>query len=982
MKKLIILCTSIIVLVTLGFMTAYFLISTENISYDKSLLNMDMVVNSTQDFNIIINDAENDTNQDNFSINYSNELISVENKDNKPEIKDGNVRGQKIATYTFKANKAGSTDVKITFNSASGTSEIPLVINVTDGSENYPFVIKNETQLRSIGSGSYKLDGNYVLSNNIILEGEWTPIAGEFVGTFNGNGNSILNMKYNNEQNILEYFGLFEQIGTTGKVYNLNISNVAVNGKFNNAGVIAGVNKGEIYNLSVSSTLLNNEVDNKNSYTGGIVGKNISEDAGLYGKIVSTSFDGELTVNKGQLGGISGANVGATIGYTYTNANTKLNALSTPFNIGGISGTNIYSNRNALVAESYSLASTSTTIILEDTESKLGGVVANHEFVASSKENKSYGCYYLSGAGFDRAFAGYEDKGTVSNSSEVRNGIYTSQGYDMNSLRNRENFTSYYDFATKKIMWNFETIWNDPTEIATPTLKTVTAIQFPTEYNLIRPNTITNIDDLLGKTDVLNSHDKFEILSDINGNGAIIENGIDLTNKTLTGNKENGENVVISNFTIAITDDTTGFFNSLSNSKLENITFKPNKVVLSETLKISDIYNIGIIAGKSISSSLNNVIVDFGNAEFVFNLVLSNQFKDKTLNLGSAFGYSKSSTLSSCKVLGNEKSISIQSGAEAINRIANIGGLIGQTEESEIKDSQVNNLTLKDGDSYAGVTGGIVGEINTTTINPTLQNCTADNIRIENPVVTRLPADGSVKGHYSGGLVGLIDINAYQNGRITISHSTANANIKGHVVGGLVGSTYGNITTSTANTVSTGWKVGGIAGYQRNYSIISNCLITGTLTQSSELASYEIANPGNDKLSYNSNAPEVAGISAVSLGASDAIPEMRNCFVNCKMEGSNVYGDTASMKYLNKIKNFLGFEQNLRSNYPYTGKTFSCVINSSLTSNIKERPGKTSDRLLRFEYINSSIDSYSSNDSFSSFDKNLWDINQTETKLK
>jgi len=64
--------------------------------------------------------------------------------------------------------------------------------------------IATQADLEKIGTeASHPLDGDYVLTNDIVLSGQWTPIAPvvmdngvpildyKFTGTFDGNGKTI-----------------------------------------------------------------------------------------------------------------------------------------------------------------------------------------------------------------------------------------------------------------------------------------------------------------------------------------------------------------------------------------------------------------------------------------------------------------------------------------------------------------------------------------------------------------------------------------------------------------------------------------------------------------------------------------------------------------------------------------------------------------------------------------------------------------------
>ena len=261
------------------------------------------------------------------------------------------------------------------------------------------------------------------------------------------------------------------------------------------------------------------------------------------------------------------------------------------------------------------------------------------------------------------------------------------------------------------------------------------------------------------------------------------------------------------------------------------------------------------------------------------------------------------------------------------------------------------------------------------------------NKKKESLTNTNLENNGSNKdGHYTGGIVGYITIDAYKENAQTIVSCISNSTIKGHYVGGIVGRTYGNITRSTSNSICTGWKVGGIAGFQANKSSITNCLINGKLIQNNELRnSYKIAKSNTVEDSGISNNAQIAGISALAIGLSNYndVPHMENCFVNCEMEGDNQFKDSAVNKHVSGSK-LIGFIDNdSYKNCTWTGTIKNCVFNTHLAPNAKNRFEFSDDSFLglgglvfSLTYSYSIIDFNGTNwNAFDSFDKsNIWNI--------
>ena len=250
-------------------------------------------------------------------------------------------------------------------------------------------------------------------------------------------------------------------------------------------------------------------------------------------------------------------------------------------------------------------------------------------------------------------------------------------------------------------------------------------------------------------------------------------------------------------------------------------------------------------------------------------------------------------------------------------------------------------------------------------------------------VATKLEADSTMKGHYTGGIIGAIEASANKSGN-NVYNCSAQTTLKGHVVGGIAGLTYGNIDRVLANSNSTGWKVGGVAGYQLNYAKVKNCLIKGTLTQSNELDSYSIAS-GSTILA--SSSPQVAGISAIATMLYSAednsnAPEMNSCFINCKLVGSNIYKDSASIKTVTGCKIGVGIkfiDTDMYKNYAKTATTENIVFDATQNPDAKNRPEISDDSFagigsffaeLTYDY---DITTFNGNfDVFNDFDSSVW----------
>jgi hypothetical protein len=164
-------------------------------------------------------------------------------------------------------------------------------------------------------SGGNDFSGKEItLSDSINLSGSsWTPIghsSAPFRGTFNGNNRTIEGLSINSTQT--EY-GLFGNIDSIGKVQNLKLKIVNINGS-SNVGGVAGVNAGTVEKctVTISGTI------SGNSNIGGIAG-------------VNRGTVSECTVSGGNIGKDGATNVGGLVGNNASGArleDSTVNAVS------------------------------------------------------------------------------------------------------------------------------------------------------------------------------------------------------------------------------------------------------------------------------------------------------------------------------------------------------------------------------------------------------------------------------------------------------------------------------------------------------------------------------------------------------------------------------------------------------------------------------------------------------------------------------
>ena len=133
-----------------------------------------------------------------------------------------------------------------------------------------------------------KLDTNCTLTANISIE-DWKQVGDwdvGYTGTFDGNGKTITGLDVDESD-----AAMFGAIGVGGKVQNLTLENVDIDGS-GRVGGIAVYNYGEIENCTVKGEL----TANAGTAVGGIVAHNSNPIAGtIAGTITNCHFEGTIT---------------------------------------------------------------------------------------------------------------------------------------------------------------------------------------------------------------------------------------------------------------------------------------------------------------------------------------------------------------------------------------------------------------------------------------------------------------------------------------------------------------------------------------------------------------------------------------------------------------------------------------------------------------------------------------------------------------
>lgn len=259
-----------------------------------------------------------------------------------------------IHESTFTLVATSTYDPSIKGNKVLTISNIPVEVEKTE--------ISTEAQLRDM-----KLDGHYVLTNNIELTEDWLPIGiaelelddgtivpGEyFNGSFDGKGFEISGI---NVVDGISNSGFFAQIGSLGRVENTKFSGQIAAANW--SGGIAGINSGLIKNV-VSNVAV--------TVTGASAGSIVSVNRGLIENTIGIAkvFSELNDVSLGRSAGLVVANEG-----TMTEVYGDKDTLESPNYAAFFATTNpryMLSTQEMKVAENFEKFSTDVWFIADGT---------------------------------------------------------------------------------------------------------------------------------------------------------------------------------------------------------------------------------------------------------------------------------------------------------------------------------------------------------------------------------------------------------------------------------------------------------------------------------------------------------------------------------------------------------------------------------------------------------------------------------------
>lgn len=240
--------------------------------------------------------------------------------------------GNEVRELSSGITPVGGKFYNITLNYDPGYTE------VSEGN----YTVDNEKGLRNlaklVNSNGGKTLINITLTGDITLTGEWTPMGNyenRYTGTFDGNGHTITGLTVNQKER--GNVGLIGYLGSGGKVQNLTLENVNLNGNLYVGGVVGYSNNGTVTACTASGSI------NGKEYVGGIVGSN-------YLGTVTACYNTSSTVNGSYLvGGVVGQNNKGIVTACY-NASGSIYGEGT---VGGVVGDNYTSTVTACYWSNY-----------------------------------------------------------------------------------------------------------------------------------------------------------------------------------------------------------------------------------------------------------------------------------------------------------------------------------------------------------------------------------------------------------------------------------------------------------------------------------------------------------------------------------------------------------------------------------------------------------------------------------------------------
>jgi hypothetical protein len=284
-----------------------------------------------------------------------------------------------------------------------------------------PYRIRTAAHWTNLASTPGDWNKQFILTADIDLAGvAVSPIGAQgspFIGVMDGNGHVIRNATL--KMLFMNYYGVFGQIGSTGKVQNIGVENADIQGNYQ-VGGLAGSNSGTIISCYTTGS-----VKGEGSNVGGLVGFNT-------GTVTSCSSTCSVTSIGTFVGGLVGTNSGTT---TLCSASGAVDGWA---NVGGLAGAN-----TAGITSCYATGTVSGTYTAGGLAGSNSGSV-NTSYSAGLVNGRAPDIGGLVGSGSGSVNASFWDKetsgrttsagGTGKTTAEMKTpSTYTAAGWDFSS---------------------------------------------------------------------------------------------------------------------------------------------------------------------------------------------------------------------------------------------------------------------------------------------------------------------------------------------------------------------------------------------------------------------------------------------------------------------------------------------------------------------------------------------------------------------
>lgn len=835
MKKFLVFLASIIVVVSLGLTTYYFLRNDEVINFKVKEIycNVGDVIAVDDLGKVVIKEHHSTTYNYNAGGEEVMSLIQFNNDEQRYEVKNG-----------------GETTVVIK-TSNKRCPEFKITVHIGDGSKNYPYFIKTEGDLNLIGN-TYALTDSYILRNDIVIVDDFKPIGFNaisetwvgFKGSFDGAGHTISGLKVNGS---LSSVGLFSSLnGATVK--DLTVTDISIKGAYNYAGVLAGqVENSTISNVKISNSEITNLANN--SFTGGlagaVLGANSSVEIAGVENVNIALGEGETLPTDAVIGGLVGETNLATIKATYVK-DTNITVNGTAL-VGGHTGKFIISVANGSIQQSYAVVNCEYENfgafigLLDKNDSAekydyLKYLVGNYAVTNGKAVIKTYST---------ELFPYLEDESRT---------IYSLVSVaDKESMLAMSEYVFYAMNSSQKTLWD-KNVWNFVAgQLPELKLDGSILVGIKSEYLLkdldeqevADANTFVRFISACRATDGKILNKKFILTSDIDLSGEPAWEPIDLENSVIDGG----------NFTItglnltSAADGNVAMFGTVNNSQVKNLNLANVKVnVQSEAINVGTVAAVVKSTNESTSSSIENVTVSFAEPVVV---------------------------------------------ASATN----FGGLVAVVENNgEIRNNSVFGLNMAENANITNVAGIVAdlksGVVSKNTINATGisgKTAVAGLVAINNGTVAADSNSVVVVNYSNNGIVanvaGLVAVNnGTINGgsvNVTINILATDSNI---LVGGVAGTNNGKISQVTisgngignAAVVANELKMGGVVAVNAGAIDNTNCLVNsvGTFSKGKK---YQVAGIAVDNKTATSTISKcVAGANLYGNTVAGVVVNMDN----------------------------------------------------------------------------------------------------------